>query len=534
MLADKFNLLGVNESVARNTAGAIIREVLGERAMRGENYVVNWDMYQNRHESYFKQRLDEPLNIFQYRKANAVKSNLCGFTVDLSAKYLYGKATKIVRNFGQKETDKKMRDLVANFHIESFLLDAAKKAAVYGEAVVRLIPVDKETGTQVVGTSTMTSYPHPILMEPSRTFVKRNRWNRVAAVVSQYFSLDYSTGKKTSVVELIVSDSRWSWQTKGDIDLFAGNTINTTGLTAFLGSAKPVIQGEPNNYKLEDEFIHFPNNDDLRSDLVDIIDLNISLDEALTDKQHFFQKHGWPQLVSEVSLENVTYSPNKIWEVIPDVDDKKKVLDRMGFLTWDGKMADHALFVENLERSIMILSNTAAISTGDLKAIGQLRSGAALITAHSVAIHKTEAKQIVWERNEKALFKAIASMDAYLHNEKVEARYPGLEPEIKFPKTFVPGAEMEEAQIHQIELNSHTKALSDIIQEKYGNLSPEEVEAKRAEILKDSTDIVDSTREFISAETGTSKETGSSNTGNAKGKSGTSSQKSAEQKPKAS
>jgi Phage portal protein, SPP1 Gp6-like len=535
MLADKFNLLGVSEQVARNTASAIIREVQGERALRGENYITNWDMYQNRHEKYFKQRLDEPMDIFKYRKDNAIKSNLCGFTVDLSAKYLYGKASKIVRNFStNKATDTRMRDVLENFHIESFLLDAAKKAAVYGETTVRLIPVDSITGEQVVGVSTDTSYPHPILTEPARTFVKQNRWKRIAAVVSLYFSVDYKTNKKYTVVELVVSDSRWSWRTTDTIDLFAVGSINSIGVDPLLSNAEVVMNGETNSYALEDEFIHFPNNDDLRSDLVDIIDLNIALDEALTDKQHFFQKHGWPQLVSEVSLENVTYSPNKIWEVIPDVDDKKKVLDRMGFLTWDGKMEDHAKFIKNLERNIMILSNTAAISTGDLEAIGQLRSGAALITAHSVAIHKTEAKQIVWERNEELLFEAIARMDAYLHNEKVEGRYPELEPSIKFPKTFVPGAEMEEVQIHQMELNSHTKALSDIIQEKYGNLSPDEVAAKKAEILEDAREIVDSVREFISVTDGTSEDSGSSNTGNAKGKSGTSSQKSAEQKPKAS
>jgi hypothetical protein len=534
MLADKFNLLGVKEAQARNTAGAIIREVVAERALRGENYVVNWDMYQNRHEKYFKKRLDEPQNILDYRKSNAIKSNLCGFTVDLSAKYLYGKASKIVRNYSaNKDTDNKMRELTDNFHIESFLLDAAKKAAVYGEAIVRLIPVDSETGQQIDGISTDTTYPHPILMEPTRTFVKRNRWNKIAAVVSQYFSVDYATNKKYSITELVVADSRWTWRSEGTIDLFLAERFSSSTVSTLLDSAT-LVGGEPipNDYSLEDEFIYFPNNDDLRSDLVDIIDLNIALDEALTDKQHFFQKHGWPQLVSEVSLENVTYSPNKIWEVIPDVDDKKKVLDRMGFLTWDGKMEDHAKFVKNLERNIMILSNTAAISTGDLEAIGQLRSGAALITAHSVAIHKTEAKQIVWERNEEALFVALACMDAFLHGEKVDGRYPDLEPTIKFPKCFVPGAEMEEAQIHQIELNSHTKALSDIIQEKYGNLSVDEVVAKREEILKDSTDIVDSTREFISATTGTSQDTGT--TGNAKGKSGTPSQKSAEQKTQVS
>ncbi len=529
MQPDTFDLLEQDESYARNVAGAIIREVQGERSLRGENYVTNWDMYQNRHEKYFKQRLDEPTEIFTYRQKNCIKSNLCGFTVDLSAKYLYGKASKIVRRFSENaDTDKKMRKLLENFHIESFLLDAAKKASVFGEAVVRLIPVDKVTKKQVKGPTTPDTYPQPLIMEPLRTFVKQNKWGKTCAVVSQYFATDYSTQKRFSITELIVEDSRWLWRSEGTIDLYLnskGTNLSTAGV---LDTAR-LLSSDANTYAIEDEFIYFHNNDDLRSDLVDIIDLNIALDEALTDKQHFFAKHGWPQLVTEVSLENVTYSPNKIWEVIPDVNDSKKVLDRMGFLTWDGKMEDHAKYIKNLERNIMILSNTAAISTGDLEAIGQLRSGAALITAHSVAIHKTEAKQIVWERNEESFFKALANLDAYFHGEKSEGRYPDLELNIRFPKTFVPGAEMEQVQIHQIELNSHLRPLEDIIEDIYGNITPEEIQEKREKIMKDSTDIVDSTREFVSVTEGTSKETG-----NASGKSGTSSQKSAEQKKPAS
>ncbi len=529
MQPDTFNLLDADEAYARNVAGAIIREVQSERVARGENYVLNWDMYQNRHEKYFKRRLDEADQIFKYRKDNAIKSNLCGFTVDLSAKYLYGKASKIVRRFSENtDTDKRMRDLLENFHLESFLLDAAKKASVFGEAIVRLVPVDAVTKLQVTGLTTPDTYPQPLLMEPLRTFVKRNKWNKTCAVVSQYFATDYGTNKRFTLTELVVEDSRWMWRSEGTIDLYL-NARGTNLSTAGVLDAASLISSAPNTYSIDDEFVYFANNDDLRSDLVDINDLNIALDEALTDKQHFFAKHGWPQMVSEVSLENVAYSPNKIWEIIPDIDDKKKVTDRIGFITWDGKMEDHAKFIKNLERNIMILSNTAAISTGDLEAIGQLRSGAALITAHSVAIHKTEAKQIVWERNEESFYCALANLDSYFHGEKAEGRYPELELEIRFPKCFVPGAEMEQTQIHQIELNSHLRPLNDILEDIYGDITPEEIAAKREEIMKDSTDIVDSTREFISQTAGTSKDTG-----NASGKSGTSSQKSAQQKQPAS
>jgi len=526
MLPDKIDLLSLKEEDARNAASAIIREAQQDRATRGEDYHKNWDMYQNRHESYFKRRLNEEDNIFLYRKTNAIKSNLCSFTVDLSAKYLYGKASKIVRVFSKKnqETDERMRKLVSNFHIESLLLHAAKRSSIYGEGILRLVPVDKETKQQVVGKTNENTYPHPILMDPRNTFVKLNRWGRIIAVFAQYVVNDYTNQTKKAIIELVVDDSRWLWESKSTIDV-----LNPTGLLQtnpnLIFSGAEFLGVESNPFKLCDEFVYLPNNEDRKSDLHDIIDLNIALDEALTDKQHFFQKHGWPQLVSEVDLKNVAHTPNRIWEITPDVDDKKKVLDRLGFLTWDGKMEDHAKFIKNLEKNIMVLSNTAAISTGDLEAIGQLRSGAALITAHSVAIHKTEGKQIVWEKNEKELCKALSNLDAYFHGEPVEGRYPDLEFRIRFPKDFVPGSEMERIQIQQMQVISHTKPLIDVIEEEYGNLGREELEEKRTQILKDAEDIIDSTRKFISVKEG---EEGAS------GKSGTPMEKSREQKTEAS
>lgn len=521
MQPDKFTLWPLGQEAAKRACEAIVREVQAERFSRGEDYLKNWDMYQNRHEQYFKRRLDEAQTIFDYRKTNAIKSNLCGFTVDLSARYLYGKSSKIVRRFSENTTtNDKMRALVDKFHLESFLLDAAKKASIYGEAIVRLVPVDEDTNLQVDKVTTPTTYPHPVLMEPVRTYVKKNRFGNIAAVVSQYFSTDYATGKKYSLTELVVDDSRWVWRSEGTMELLLYEKNVGTSFAASMQSST-LLSSSENPYKLANEFVHFINNEDLKSDISEILDLNIALDEALTDKQHFFAKHGWPQLVSEVSLQNVSYSPNKIWEISPDIDDKKKVLDRLGFLTWDGKMEDHAKYIKNLERNIMILSNTAAISTGDLEAIGQLRSGAALITAHSVAIHKTESKQIIWDDNEKRLYYALAAMDAFFHSEKKDGRFPELEPEIRFPKDFVPGAELERVQIQQMQFNSHLKPLEDIIEEEYGDISPEQVKEKYDKIMKDAEQIVDSTRKF---------ETEEAAGGSAKGKSGSSTEKSQQQK----
>jgi hypothetical protein len=520
MLVDSFKLKGQGDATAKNVAAAVVNEIINERSLKGIDLQKNWDMLEGHHAKYFKSRYNEAADVFAYRKENAVVSNLVGFSINLSARYLYGRNSKVIRKYSEDEkTQARMQSLAKQIELDTFLLDAAKKAPTFGKVTARLVAVDAETGLQPEGKATETTYPHPILLDPLNTFVKRNKWGKIIAVVMKYKANDWGKSKCYTVTELIVDDSRWVWVDEGGLSDALGALAVSASVVNLDSGTK--VQATDNKYRLSDEFIDLLNNQDERSDIEDIMDLNIAFDEALTDKRHFFNKHGWPQLVSEVNLENVQNSPNKVWEITPDVDDGKKVLDRLGFLTWDGKMSDYKEFIENLERLIYIQSNTAAISTGDLKAIGQLRSGAALITAHSVAIHKTEEKQLVWERNEKALFKALINFDSLLHNEKVESRYRDFNPVIRFPRDFVPGAEQERAQIQKLQADSHLRPLRDIIQENDPECVDNKVlEKKYQEIMDDSKNISDSTRKF---------ETESAPAG-ASGKSGTSMQKSKEQK----
>jgi hypothetical protein len=519
MLVDSFKLKGQGDATAKNVAAAVVNEIVNERRRKKIDLRKNLDMVEGHHAKYFKPRYNEATDVFQYRQENAVVSNLIGFSINLSARYLYGRNSKVIRKYSKdQKTQAKMMELAKLIELDTFLLDAAKKAPTFGKVTARLVAVDSETGLQVEGVSTKTTYPHPILLDPMNTFVKRNKWGKIIAVVMKYQAQDWGKGKNYTVTELVVDDSRWMWVDEGMLsDALGALAVATVPGLVETGT----LTQSDNKYKLSDEFIDLLNNQDERSDIEDIMDLNIAFDEALTDKRHFFNKHGWPQLVSEVNLENVQNSPNKVWEITPDADDGKKVLDRLGFLTWDGKMSDYKEFIENLERLIYIQSNTAAISTGDLKAIGQLRSGAALITAHSVAIHKTEEKQLVWERNEKALFKALVNFDSFLHAEEPEARYRDFKPVIRFPRDFVPGAEAERATIQKTQADSHLRPLRDIMQENDPECVDEEIlEQKYQEIMDDSKNISDSTRKFETE----------SPAGGTSGKSGTSMQKSKEQK----
>lgn len=488
-------LIGKLSTTPLEIAQAIRSRVKRERELKNIDMGKHWDMYQGNHSKYFKQRKNEDIELLNYRKSNAVISNYVRYIVDLSGKYLYGRASKVSRKFSnESNTDERMRKLIKQTHYDTLLLNAAKRAGIFGEIGVRLIPIDFKTGEQPVGgVATESTYPHPILLDPSKTFFLLNKWQKIVAVVIEDEYTDFAKAQKHKTLELIVEDSRWFWD-----DIGAVGSSNLTGFDAALPSVVGTLKSkaEKNLYSLSDEFVLALNNDSWIDDVQDMLGLNIQMDEVLTDNAHFFSRHGWPQLVSSVDLKNVQMSPQHVWNVQsdgPNDDIEKKLF----FLQWDGRMQEAHTFVQYLEALIFKVSNTARIATGDLEAIGQLRSGPAIVTAHSPSIQKTQEKQVTWCNNEVTLLNAIASFDAKIHGQSVESRYKGLDIYITFPRDFVPGEELVRAQIMQIYANSTIKTFKDLIRENHPEFSEAEVEEYRKELIKDSTELIDSARQFV-------------------------------------
>src|SRR5687768_3436235 len=101
MLVDNFKLSGQGSGIAKNVAEAVVREITNERHQKGVNLQKNSDMYGGEYAKYFKPRKDEDQSILQYRKDNPIECNHVEFTVNLSARYLYGRASKVVRIYSK-------------------------------------------------------------------------------------------------------------------------------------------------------------------------------------------------------------------------------------------------------------------------------------------------------------------------------------------------------------------------------------------------------------------------------------------------
>lgn len=490
ILTDKLNLakyIGTDSGIPLEVATAVITRVKNERTSRNISPEKHWDLYQGNHANYFKIRNKEDRELFDFRKKNAVIANYVRYVVDLSGKYLYGRASKVSRKFSKiTQTDERMRKMLKNTQYDLLMLEGSKKSGIFGEVGFRLVPIDSITGEQPEGgIATETTYPHPILLDPSKTFFLTNKWGKVTAVVIKDEYTDFSKGLKHQTMELIVSDSRWFWDDMGEL-MFANPTL---------------ITSDANTYGLNEEFVLARNNDAWIDDIQDIIGLNIQMDEVLTDNAHFFAKHGWPQLVTSVDLKEVQNSPNHTWTIESD-GPNDKVQDKLFFLQWDGRMAESHTFVQYLESLIFKVSCTARVATGDLEAIGQLRSGPAIVTAHSPSIQKTQEKQVVWSNNEWMLLKAMAAFDSKIHGQSVDSRYKDLDITITFPRDFVPGEELVRAEVQQIQVNSHIRTFRDLIRENHPEFSEAQVDEYYDEVMSDSHDVVDSEREFISTAPG--------------------------------
>lgn len=511
ILQDNLNLAQFVASRADGTpkdvAAAIKTKAKEDRTLRRVDPVKHWEMYQGLHSYYFKQRSKEDHELFSYRKKMAVIANYVRYVVDLNAKYLYGRASKVSRRFGESDvTDKRMRKNMERCQYDMLMLEGARKAGLFSEIPYRIVAIDDNTKDQPVGRVGESVYGRPVIMDPTKTFFLINEWGKIRGVVIENVVKDYVTGISKDTRELIVSDSRWFW-------------------------VDDILQkAELNSYGLEEEFVLCQNNDLGTDDVQDIIDLNITLDEALTDNAHFFAKHGWPQLVSSADLSKVQAAPGHAWQIESD-GPQDKIADKLMFLTWDGRMEDANKFLQMIEAMIFKISGTARIATGDLEAIGQLRSGPAIVTAHSPSIQKTQEKQVIWGANEQKLIFAMASFDAKIHGQSIESRYPELDVDILFPRDFVPGEELVRAEVQQIMINSHIRTFYDIIRENHPEFNDEQVQEYYDQLMKDGENVVDSLREFVSkTEDGTAKKPTVGGPAKPSGQSSSAKSKSQEQK----
>lgn len=487
--------------VAFTVATAVVAEVENDRRTKNVQPQVHWDFYHAKQEQYFIRRKGEDDVQYRKRKEDGKPVNYVRFVVNLDTRFLYGRPKKIGRLFGDNEkTESRMREINKLIKIDNLQMEAKRKASLFGEQGFRLIPVDKRTKSQIDLTTTVDDniYPHPIPLDPRESFFMLNSYGKIIAVVLKWKFRDFvNEGNSVQVVELVTDDSRWVWHDDS------------------------LQEVSDNKFMLFEEFVLQVNNHERIDDVQDILKLQTALNECISDNSYFFAKHGRPQLVSSVDLSNVINKGDQVWQINMEDDENVKVLEKLGFLVWDGKMEASKEHLLTLKAELLTIASTAAIASGDLQGIGNLRSGAALLTAFAPSIQKAQESQVIWSSNEENLAQAIVAFDSRLHSQDNESRFPEFDFSIKFPNdSGVPGEEILTAEVRQININSHLQTMEELILQDHPGFSKENVQKYRSQLILDSTELGDALRIFQQKE-----DPNASGNGNSSG-----SKKSAEQK----
>jgi len=470
------NFVKTDSEVPRSVAGAIAEQVKNERKQKGMNLVKNWDFYQGFQSKYFVRRINEPEESYGFRKAKAVVENFAKLIVDTNTKFLYSRTDKIGRTFGDnKKTQDRLKHINDVVNIDKYQLDSKREASIFGESITRLVPTDEITGDIVAGnTATPSTYPHPVHLDPQETYVLVDSLNKITAVVIESTYKDWVKDIEVATTELVVEDSRWFWEDDR------------------------LVKSELNTYSLDEEFVLQVNNDFRKDDITTTMVLQTKLNEASSDIAFFMERHGRPQLVSEIDLSKVSFGDNKVWQ-LDNPDEDKKIIDKLFFLTWDGHMPEALAFAKDLESQILKLSYVAMISTGDISSTGQLRTGAALVTSYGPTIKLAQESKIIWAINEKKLNRAIMKLDAKLHGIAIEERFPEYDFRMHFPHDAgVPGEELVSAEVDAMLLNSHAITFRELIRRTHSHFTPAQVEEYYQEIIGDSKAIADALRVFES------------------------------------
>jgi len=481
------NALGAlfNNRFMSESEGDLVSSLHNRDEQRLTHLRINWDFYEGRHPAYFRRMEAEDNQRFQQRQSKAFVDNFCRAVVDKSVSYLYGQGHKIIRRFSDPKVSKFMKANYDFNDIPNFMINASTMGGVEGNALVKNVFVDSRTVEGFKPEATPAEIKEygrvrHVLISGLRyvPIYPVYDYTRLTGIVLQYEEDNYSgsqelevlLGKKFERKEVLeyISDTEWLRWERIPAKSNDWKQVSTNPGTEYenknpYGSLAVVFT--------EFENLPLPNCHEGLSDIDDVVNLNLQLDERQTDLSYTIIHHIWPMLVlTGAQLGEFKRTPKSVLEIPAGAS--------ADYLTWDNKIEAALKFIGELKQSISRLSSIPAISWGELGDIGNLRSGAALRVAFAPAIEKTQRKQKTYGRGEKQL--AMGTLKMYEFH--TGTKFTDYEMELKYPDDFVPTDELNDAQIMTMLINSGVLLRKDVIAKLYPDLDEAGITEKQTKI----------------------------------------------------
>lgn len=447
---------------------------------------THWDFYEGRHQAYFRQFEAEDDRKFRKRLNNALIDNFCRAVVDKSVSYLYGQGEKIVRRFKDPKASELMRTVYEFNDMPNFMTNVATMGGVEGNALIKRTFVDSRTDEPFEGgvtTEDKIKYgviKYLLISGLIYTPVYRLQdYNKLTGIILNYIEdnfsgvtqIDQLLEKKFTRTEVLefTSNEQWlRWERDPDEPNSNWKQVQVNPGTAF-ENKNPY--GSLDVVYTEFENLPLPNVHEGQSDLDDLLNLNLMLDERGTDEAYTIIHHVWPILVViGAQIKDFVRTARSVLQL--------PIGASAQYLTWDNKIEALQKHRENIIKAISRLAGIPPISWGELGDLGSLRSGAALRVAFAPAIEKTQRKQKTYGRGEKHLARGTMKMWEF----HTEQKFSDYSMEMHYPLDFIPTDDLNTAQIAQLELQMGIRARKDEVARRYPDLTADEIDKKVKEI----------------------------------------------------
>lgn len=462
-----------------------------------------WDYYYGDRQRYYLSRFEgETEEEYLNRVLNATIENHCAKTCDVLVSYLYGQPesksrvnVKVVDADGEiiEPIQRLLRDNVWDFNdIDSFRVDVALMSSVTGVGIVFKQFVDKRTGLPFSQTAsredkrkygtvryevfdTVDTMPLP--------YVEQNGviHSRLLGSIVRYYNQDNFSG-----VTMLDKLMQKRYQEEEILEFFDGERM--VRAIKQQGSKLQIVSQQANVYNnINTLFTLFRNYGDPmylegQSDLAQMPSLQNSLNEIVNDDRTTISYHSFPILVLTGGAklpENFVRKVNSALELDVNQDIK--------YLTWDNVLEASAVFKEETRKQMTVVSGVSQISRGNAADIGQIRSGAGLRTLFQADINAVALKVPYFRKAEAELVRSTLAMWSQETGEQLPEDFRVI---VEFPEDFVGIDELLKAQTEQIELQSGSRSMEEVIRKKHPDIVSEEEVDEIVEEVKEGLELV--------------------------------------------
>lgn len=491
------------------TLKEVWEQVSGDWSFRKFEMLKRWDFYYGAPQRNYLSRFPQEDELeYINRLDSATIENHCGKTCDVLVGYLYGqpnsKSRITVRAIDEngdiiEKIQKLLQYNIWRYNdIDSFRIDTALMASVTGYAVVHKEFVDKRNmmpfppdtskeDKRKYGTirydlyDSVDTIPLPrisptgecyprLLGSVLRTYAKDN-----AAAVRYLDQLQDKRFKVEDVIEYFTDEK------------FERRSIENAMMSDDSDKKNTIVMD--NKYKsVSVPFTVFRNYGDPmylegESDIANMISLQTSLNEIMTDDKACISYHSFPILKF---LKGAKMPPNFVRKVNSGIEFEGE--GDASYLTWENVLENSDMFKDKLRTAMTVVSGVSQISRGNAAEIGQIRSGAGLKTLFQADINAIGLKIPHFKKAERDLVYSTVQMWEMETGEEMGDFICHVE----FPEDFVGLDKLLEAQVNQIDSEIGVQSIREMVKEKHPEITSEsEINAFIAEVVAEKKKIAE-------------------------------------------